>query len=77
MAVIGNIIGEENEELGKIMSAVTIFYSSCLSLVCGACTYIFSDQIAAAYTSTDVEIVSESLQSLSFIIVLIGVTLGL
>ena len=76
MAVIGNIIGEENENVGRMMSIVTIFYSSCSSIVCAACTYIFADQIAAAFTSTDLEIVSESLQSLSFPIALIGIIYG-
>ena len=61
MAVIGNIIGEENEEVGRMMSVVTIFYSSCSSIVCAACTFIFADQIAAAFTSTDLEIVSKTL----------------
>ena len=46
VSVIGNIIGEENESLGKLMCIIMVAYSSLISCALGAFTYGYALEIS-------------------------------
>ena len=50
IAVIGNIIGEENERLGKLMCLICLGYSTLMGVLLGTLTYAYSDEISRVYT---------------------------
>ena len=52
-AVIGNVIGEENARLGKLLCLMTVIYSTVISTSLGCLTYTFSYQIGYAYTEDE------------------------
>ena len=79
VAVIGNIIGEENERLGKQMCLITLAYSSLLTVIVGALTYFYSREIALAYTQDPdtLALLRHCLRSLAVSISLLGFALSL
>lgn len=79
VAVIGNIIGEENERLGKFMCLITLGYSSLLTVLVGTLTYVYSREIANAYTQDPdtLAVLRYCLRSLAVSISLLGFALSL
>ena len=79
VAVIGNIIGEENEQLGKFMCLITFCYSSLLSIVIAILTYNYASQIAYAYTQDPdtFHLLNSCLKSLALPIGILGFALSL
>ena len=79
VAVIGNIIGEENERLGKLMCLFTIIQSSFLSILMGSLNYIYASPIAYAYTQDPdtVFLLERCLRSQALSISLLGFLLSI
>lgn len=79
VAVIGNIIGEENERLGKLMCLITLVYSSLMTIIVGMLTYAYSRSIAYAYTQDPdtLALLRQCLRSLALSISLLGFSLSL
>ena len=77
--MIGNIIGEENEALGKKMCLITLIYSSLMTITIGILTYYYSYEIARAYTQDPdtLLLLRNCLQSLAFTISILGLTLSI
>ena len=50
IGVVGNIIGEEKEALGKTMVVICMIYSTLLAFAVGFWTYSYSSEIAKFYT---------------------------
>ena len=78
-AVIGNLVGEENERIGKIIIIMTFIYSSVITLVLGLLTYNYSYEIANAYTEDmdTVALLKNCLESLAVSVSLTGLALSL
>lgn len=78
-AVIGNVLGEEKERTGKILSMMTVIYSSTITLLLGLLTYNYASEIAYAYTedSDTVALLERCLESLSFSLATLGAALSL
>ena len=77
--MIGNVIGEENTRLGKLLCLMTVIYSTLISSALGCLTYTFSHEIAYAYTEdeTALESLDPCLKSLAFSLALCGLALSL
>ena len=50
VAVIGNVIGEENKVHGQMLCLLTLLYSSTITIFFGILTYFYSHEIASMYT---------------------------
>lgn len=78
-AVLGNIVGEENERSGKILSIMTVAYSTLISTVSATGTYFYAREIATIYTWDEetIPVLTECLKSLSIAMATVGAVLSL
>lgn len=77
--MIGNVIGEEREKLGKALSVMTVTYCSLISFSMGAMTHAYAKDIAFAYTedSDTMALLERCLESLAFSLAVLGPALSL
>ena len=77
--MIGNIIGEENERLGKLLCVITFVESGIITCVFTWFTYEYAFEIANAYIDEmdTVACLRLCLESLSVSIALLGFALSL
>ena len=77
--MIGNVIGEENARLGKLLCLMAVIYSTTISSGFGILTYFYSNEIASLYTQDEetIETLGPCLKSLAFSLALLGLALSL
>ena len=78
-AVIGNVIGEENEMLGKVLCLLTFIYTTIITCILASLTYTYAYEIAHMYTEDmdTAALLKNCLESLSGAIALQGFALSL
>ena len=74
VAVVGNIIGEEKEQLAKLMGLIVLCYATILSILSGLLTYFFSLQLTMVYTRDNdiLFLVKNCMESLAFSLCFLG-----